>query len=56
VTSEDSFVPLGPAAATVLLDEDRIDAAALRLLRDATGVEPRRAGTRHSPEFDSTGE
>jgi 2-oxoisovalerate dehydrogenase E1 component len=56
VTSEDSFVPLGPAAATVLLDEDRIEAAALRLLRDATGVEPRRAGTRHSPEFDSTGE
>ncbi|MEU1993937.1 thiamine pyrophosphate-dependent enzyme [Nocardia gamkensis] len=56
VTSEDSFVPLGPAAATVLLDEDRIEAAALRVLRDATGVQPRRAGARHSPEFDSTGE
>nr|WP_232851602.1 thiamine pyrophosphate-dependent enzyme [Nocardia acididurans] len=32
VTSEDSFVPLGPAAATVLLDEDRIEAAAGKLL------------------------
>ncbi len=56
VTSEDSFVPLGPAAATVLLDEDRIEAAALRLAGDATDVEPRRAGAGHSPEFDSTGE
>ncbi|MEU2031972.1 thiamine pyrophosphate-dependent enzyme [Nocardia amamiensis] len=32
VTSEDSFVPLGPAADTVLLDEDRIDAAARALM------------------------
>ncbi|WP_281919551.1 thiamine pyrophosphate-dependent enzyme [Nocardia sputorum] len=56
VTSEDSFVPLGPAAATVLLDEDRIEAAALRLLADETGTRPRRAEARHSPEFDSAGE
>ncbi|MEU6185403.1 thiamine pyrophosphate-dependent enzyme [Nocardia sp. NPDC047038] len=56
VTSEDSFVPLGPAAATVLLDEDRIEAAALRLLSDATSTRPRRAEARHSPEFDSAGE
>ncbi len=47
VTSEDSFVPLGPAAATVLLDEDRIEAAALRLLGAATGPEPRHAEARH---------
>ncbi|MBF6297324.1 MFS transporter [Nocardia amamiensis] len=32
VTSEDSFVPLGPAAETVLLDEHRIDAAACALM------------------------
>ncbi|WP_420831988.1 thiamine pyrophosphate-dependent enzyme [Nocardia huaxiensis] len=32
VTSADSFVPLGPAASTVLLDEDRIEAAAGKLL------------------------
>ncbi|MBF6463769.1 MFS transporter [Nocardia beijingensis] len=56
VTSEDSFVPLGPAAATVLLDEDRVEAAALRLLVDETGTQPRRAEARHSPEFDSAGE
>ncbi|WP_280497912.1 thiamine pyrophosphate-dependent enzyme [Nocardia asiatica] len=48
VTSEDSFVPLGPAAATVLLDEDRIEAAALRLLGAATGADPRRAEARPS--------
>lgn len=56
VTSEDSFVPLGPAAATVLLDEDRIEAAALRLLSQATGARPRRAEARHSAELDSAGE
>ncbi len=49
VTSEDSFVPLGPAAATVLLDEERIEAAAVRLLGAATGADPRRAEARHSP-------
>ncbi|MEV6066498.1 thiamine pyrophosphate-dependent enzyme [Nocardia sp. NPDC052001] len=32
VTSEDSFIPLGPAANVVLLDEDRIEAAADKLL------------------------
>ncbi|WP_327145727.1 thiamine pyrophosphate-dependent enzyme [Nocardia sp. NBC_01327] len=32
VTSEDSFIPLGPAADTVLLDEARIEAAADKLL------------------------
>ncbi|MRH87446.1 MFS transporter [Nocardia sp. SYP-A9097] len=32
VTSEDSFIPLGAAANTVLLDEDRIEAAADKLL------------------------
>jgi 2-oxoisovalerate dehydrogenase E1 component len=32
VTSADSFVPLGDAAATVLLSEDMIETAALRLL------------------------
>lgn len=32
VTSEDSFIPLGPAAGTVLLDEARIEAAADKLL------------------------
>ncbi|MGK8522973.1 transketolase C-terminal domain-containing protein [Nocardia asteroides] len=56
VTSEDSFVPLGPAAATVLLDEDRIEAAALRLLSGATVPQPRRAEGPHSPRFDSAGE
>ncbi|MGY1865935.1 thiamine pyrophosphate-dependent enzyme [Nocardia gipuzkoensis] len=56
VTSEDSFVPLGPAAAMVLLDEERIEAAAVRLLGAATGADPRRAEARHSPQFDSTGE
>ncbi|MBF6167547.1 MFS transporter [Streptomyces gardneri] len=56
VTSEDSFVPLGPAAATVLLDEDRIEAAALRLLSGATVAQPRRAEARPSREFDSAGE
>ncbi|MFE2955397.1 thiamine pyrophosphate-dependent enzyme [Nocardia tengchongensis] len=34
VTSADSFVPLGPAASTVLLDEAAIEAAALTLGRD----------------------
>lgn len=32
VTSADSFVPLGPAAATVLLDEPAIESAALELV------------------------
>ncbi|MFE9320245.1 thiamine pyrophosphate-dependent enzyme [Nocardia sp. NPDC052278] len=32
VTSEDSFIPLGPAAITVLLDESRIESAATKLL------------------------
>ncbi|XVX20456.1 thiamine pyrophosphate-dependent enzyme [Actinomycetota bacterium] len=32
VCSDDSFIPLGPAADTVLLDEDRIHAAAMRLM------------------------
>jgi 2-oxoisovalerate dehydrogenase E1 component len=31
VTSRDSFVPLGPAAHDVLLSEDEIEAAAVRL-------------------------
>jgi 2-oxoisovalerate dehydrogenase E1 component len=35
VTSEDSFVPLGEAAATVLLSQDAIEAAARRLVRRA---------------------
>jgi 2-oxoisovalerate dehydrogenase E1 component len=35
VTSEDSFVPLGPAADTVLLDEDKIEAAAGKLLAES---------------------
>ncbi|MET7768918.1 transketolase C-terminal domain-containing protein [Nocardia sp. NPDC005366] len=35
VTSEDSFVPLGPAADTVLLDEARIEAAADTILGSA---------------------
>ncbi|MFE3989686.1 thiamine pyrophosphate-dependent enzyme [Nocardia tengchongensis] len=34
VTSANSFVPLGPAASTVLLDEAAIEAAALALSRD----------------------
>ncbi|MFE9576564.1 thiamine pyrophosphate-dependent enzyme [Nocardia sp. NPDC006044] len=34
VTSEDSFVPLGPAADTVLLDETRIESAAGKLLAE----------------------
>jgi 2-oxoisovalerate dehydrogenase E1 component len=33
VTSEDSFVPLGPAAAHVLLGEDEIESAAMRLCK-----------------------
>ncbi|MGY4099262.1 thiamine pyrophosphate-dependent enzyme [Nocardia sp. R16R-3T] len=32
VTSEDSFIPLGPAANTVLLDESRIESAAIDLV------------------------
>jgi 2-oxoisovalerate dehydrogenase E1 component len=32
VTSEDSFIPLGDAALTVLLDEDTIEAAAVKLV------------------------
>jgi 2-oxoisovalerate dehydrogenase E1 component len=32
VTSADSFVPLGPAADTVLLSEDAIEAAAQRVV------------------------
>ncbi|WP_063043231.1 thiamine pyrophosphate-dependent enzyme [Nocardia pseudovaccinii] len=32
VTSEDSFIPLGQAATTVLLDESRIESAATKLL------------------------
>ncbi|HEY9378704.1 MAG TPA: transketolase C-terminal domain-containing protein, partial [Jiangellaceae bacterium] len=32
VTSGDSFVPLGPAASHVLLDEDEIETAAMRLV------------------------
>jgi 2-oxoisovalerate dehydrogenase E1 component len=36
VTSEDSFVPLGPAAELVLLDEDAIEAAAVRIVRVTT--------------------
>lgn len=32
VTSEDSFIPLGPAADTVLLSESAIETAARRLL------------------------
>jgi len=33
VTSEDSFIPLGPAASTVLLDEAAIEEAAMDLIR-----------------------
>ena len=33
VTSEDSFIPLGDAAATVLLSQQSIEAAARSLLR-----------------------
>nr|WP_249358608.1 thiamine pyrophosphate-dependent enzyme [Nocardia cyriacigeorgica] len=33
VTSADSFVPLGPAAATVLLDESAIESAAVELVK-----------------------
>jgi 2-oxoisovalerate dehydrogenase E1 component len=33
VNSEDSFVPLGPAADTVLLDEPTIEKAAVDLVR-----------------------
>ena len=38
VTSADTFVPLGPAAATVLLSEDDVVAAAVRVARPAEGV------------------
>ena len=31
VTSKDSFIPLGDAALKVLLDEDTIEAAAIKL-------------------------
>ncbi|WP_067465841.1 thiamine pyrophosphate-dependent enzyme [Nocardia amamiensis] len=47
VSSEDSFVPLGPAADTVLLDEARIDAAARALMGQQelpNEVRPARAG------------
>ncbi|WP_330229845.1 thiamine pyrophosphate-dependent enzyme [Nocardia sp. NBC_00508] len=53
VTSEDSFVPLGPAADTVLLDENRIDAAARALVAEATAPDARRAEARQSGESDS---
>ena len=33
VASKDSFIPLGDASSLVLLSEDEIEAAALRLLR-----------------------
>jgi len=33
VTSEDSFIPLGPAANAVLLDEATIEQAAMDLIR-----------------------
>jgi 2-oxoisovalerate dehydrogenase E1 component len=36
VTSEDSFIPLGPAASHVLLTEDEIESAALRLFEGDT--------------------
>jgi 2-oxoisovalerate dehydrogenase E1 component len=36
VTSEDCFIPLGPAAAHVLLAEDEIEAAAVRLTEGVT--------------------
>nr|WP_328290481.1 thiamine pyrophosphate-dependent enzyme [Nocardia aurantiaca] len=49
VTSADSFVPLGPAASTVLLDESAIEAAALALL--TTGVGPARGAV---PPSDRT--
>ncbi|WP_280468026.1 thiamine pyrophosphate-dependent enzyme [Nocardia cyriacigeorgica] len=40
VTSADSFVPLGPAATTVLLSEPAIEAAAIRLVTGGT-AQPR---------------
>jgi 2-oxoisovalerate dehydrogenase E1 component len=36
VTSEDSFIPLGPAAAHVLMTEDHIETEALRLAEGDT--------------------
>ena len=45
VTSEDSFIPLGEAAMTVLLSQHGIEAAACRLLRRA-GPVPEPQGTR----------
>ncbi|WP_019926966.1 thiamine pyrophosphate-dependent enzyme [Nocardia sp. BMG111209] len=41
VTSADSFVPLGPAANTVLLSESQIEAAAVRLVDGRSRVEKR---------------
>ena len=38
VTSKDSFIPLGDASRLVLLSEDEIEAAALRLLDDLRGT------------------
>jgi 2-oxoisovalerate dehydrogenase E1 component len=38
VASEDSFIPLGDAARLVLLDEDEIEAAALRLVEQPAGI------------------
>jgi 2-oxoisovalerate dehydrogenase E1 component len=38
VASEDSFIPLGDAARLVLLDEDEIEAAAVRLVGQPFGV------------------
>ncbi|MEU7629482.1 thiamine pyrophosphate-dependent enzyme [Nocardia sp. NPDC049220] len=56
VASEDSFVPLGPAADTVLLDESAIETAAGELLADVDCAHRRHAGARGSREFDSTEE
>ena len=43
VASHDSFIPLGDAALTVLLDEPTIEAAALALVGSATREEDRRS-------------
>ncbi len=50
VTSDDSFIPLGPAADTVLLDEERIQRAAQELCRltlTSGQVDVSAAGSRH---------
>jgi 2-oxoisovalerate dehydrogenase E1 component len=51
VTSADSFIPLGDAAAEVLLSERTIESAARSLMLDAPSPRPARHALREGPEI-----